>query len=91
MRFSYFAAVLLIASTAFAETIKFVSPEVFCASCAKKLTRILKMNDRVKEATVDVETKVVSVQLKKGKSLSDVEVSTLIEPLHYTAEKFERN
>ncbi len=85
------AIAFLLATSVFAETIKFVSPEIFCASCAKKLTRLLKTNERVKDATVDVEHKTVSVRLKKGKTLSDAEVSTLIEPLHYTAEKFERN
>lgn len=82
---------ILAASAFAAEQIRFSSSKISCSSCAKKITRVLQNDARVQAASVDVEQKLVTVTLKKGKKLSDADLLAVIEPTHYPVENIQRD
>lgn len=86
MKISILAAFAFVSSAFAANQIQFTSSQITCSSCAKKITRVLEKDSRVKRAVVDVDAQTVTVELKKGQKLSDEELKTVLAPTQYPVE-----
>ena len=70
--------------------LRFVSSGIVCASCAKKVVRVLRKDPRVTDARVDVDLHQVTVALKEGTKVSDAELRELIAPTGFEIDSIER-
>lgn len=61
-----------------------------CAFCAQGVKKTFKKNDAVEKIDVDLEQKVVTIDLKKGKTLNDDVVQKSITDAGFNVEKIER-
>lgn len=69
--------------TAYAETIKASVNGLVCAFCATSIEKTFKAQPAVETVKVDLETKLVTIHTKDGKSMEDGAVKKLIEEAGY--------
>lgn len=58
-----------------------------CAFCVDNLTKIFKKQAAVKDINIDLDHKLLTLQLKPGQDLSDDKISSLVKKAGYTVTK----
>lgn len=81
---------LLISTTAFAETIKVEVNGMVCSMCAQGIEKKFKKLDVVKNIKVDLDTKVVQIDLLENQSLDDEVVTKFITEAGYNISSIKR-
>ncbi len=91
MKVLLFVAVLLTQSFALAENINVTVKGMVCSFCAQGVTKKFKAEDSVEKIDVSLETKIVSIVLKDGKTMTDEKITTLLTDSGYNVEKIQRD
>ncbi|HMO02395.1 MAG TPA: heavy-metal-associated domain-containing protein [Oligoflexia bacterium] len=76
-------------SSALADTVEITVEGMVCASCAETLTTAFKKESAVKDITVEVEKKLVTLGLKNN-SLNDQKIKEIIEGEGYQVSNLKR-
>ncbi len=79
-----FAAIVMLSSTAYAETIKATVNGMVCAFCATGIEKSFKAQPEVGAVKVDLEKKLVTIDTKEGKTLDDAKIKKVIADAGYT-------
>lgn len=74
----------LLISAAHAETIKVTVNGLVCAFCATGIEKTFKAESAVDHVKVDLESKLVTIGTKQGKTMDDTAVTKLITDAGYT-------
>jgi mercuric ion binding protein len=93
MKFNPFIVVFLMLWSSIAFAAKEVTIGVngmVCGFCAQGIARKFSADPAVEKVKVSLENKVVSLQLKEGKSISDDSINNLLKDAGYTVSKIER-
>ena len=61
-----------------------------CDFCTQSITKVLKKNESVKDVTIDLNTKKVTVDIKDGKEFSDKDMEKAIDYAGYKLVKIDR-
>jgi periplasmic mercuric ion binding protein len=83
-------ASLLLAAPAFAETARVSVNGMVCAFCAQGIKKSFSAKEAVEKVDVNLDKKVVAVDFKKDKSLTDDELTDVIKRAGYAVTKIER-
>ena len=75
---------------AMADTVKVKINGMVCSFCAQGLTKKFSAEEAVSKVDVSLEKKVMQLDLKPGKSISDEKITQLITDSGYKVEKIER-
>lgn len=89
-KFLLAGAILLLSGAAHAETIKASVNGLVCAFCATGLEKTFKAESTVEAVHVDLETKLVTIDLKEGQKMDDEVVTQLITDAGYSVTKIVR-
>ncbi|HLD76930.1 MAG TPA: heavy metal-associated domain-containing protein [Rickettsiales bacterium] len=84
---------LLVSSfnSAFAATeVKVKVKGLVCAFCARNIEKSFLKNEAVEKVKADLDTKIVTIDLKEGQQISDETVKAIITDAGYNAVKIER-
>ncbi len=84
------AAAALMVQTALAEEIDVVVKGMVCSFCAQGIQNKFKELDSVESLNVDLKTKILSLKLKEGKTLTDKEIKQNVKDSGYDLEKITR-
>ena len=68
----------LLLTSAFASDIKIQVKGMVCDFCASTMEKEFKQNPNVQSVDIDLKTKIVTLDLKPGKTLSDDEIKDII-------------
>ena len=83
-------AALLMPLPAWAETIQVGVNGLVCAFCVKGIESSFKKQGATDKVNVDLDKKLVTLEVKKGQSLDDETIRTLITDAGYTTTGIER-
>lgn len=83
-------AALFHSGAVFAETAKVTVKGMVCAFCAQGIKKKFGENPNVQSTEVNLDKKVVDLEFKKEKTLSDEEIKKLITEAGYNVVKIER-
>lgn len=61
-----------------------------CDFCTQSITKVLKKNDAVKDVTIDLNTKKVTVDIKDGKDFTNTDLEKAIDYAGYKLVKIDR-
>lgn len=76
---------------AFAATeVKVKVKGLVCAFCARNIEKSFLKNNAVEKVKADLDTKIVTIDLKEGQQLSDESIKVIITDAGYNAVKIER-
>jgi mercuric ion binding protein len=78
-------------SAAFAETVKVNVNGLVCAFCAQGIKKTFSKQEAVEKVDVNLDAKLVTLDLKKGQALSDEKIAELIKDAGYNVVKIERS
>lgn len=81
---------MLLASSAFAETINVSVNGLVCAFCATGIEKTFNAQPAVSKVKVDLETKLVTIDTKPKQTLDDATVTKLITDAGYTVTNIAR-
>ena len=84
--------ILLLLTPVFAsaEDLKIQVNGMVCSFCAQGIKKTFGKQDAVDNIKVDLDSKVIEIKLKQGKTLTDEEVTTLIKDSGYDVVSIER-
>jgi mercuric ion binding protein len=80
----------LVPNAAFAEEVTVTVKGMVCSFCAQGIKKTFGKKEDVKAIDVDLEHKIVKLDLKDGSLLSDKEIEETIKDSGYDVEKIER-
>lgn len=81
---------LFVSSAVHAEEVKVIVKGMVCSFCAQGVKKTFEKYPDVLDASVDLETKIVTLQLKEGTTMTDSEIEQAITDAGYAVEKIER-
>lgn len=81
-------AIALLPSLAFAKTMKADINGLVCAFCAQSLEKVFMKQPEVATIKVDLDSKLLTITLKEGQSLSTEKASALVTDAGYVATNF---
>ena len=84
------AALLFSATSAFAASATVQVPGAHCQMCVQSLTDAFKVNESVKNASVDLKTTTMTLEFKDGKSLDDKVIQDGVKAAGFDAGKIQR-
>ena len=82
---------LLVATSAFAETIKVSVPEMECGGCSSAIKDRLKQEAEITEIKTDTDTRIVTITTKEAATLTDDKVKALIKDAGFEVKSIERS
>lgn len=85
-----FAALVLVAGSASAETIKVTVNGLVCSFCATGIEKTFKKEAPVDTIKVDLDNKLVTITTKQNQTLDDKKVTTLITDAGYSVTNITR-
>lgn len=85
------ALLMTLTTSAYAETIKATVNGLVCSFCATGIEKTFQKQASVKDVKVDLDTKLVTIHLKKDKTLDDKTVKKLITDAGYTVVSIKRD
>jgi len=74
----------------FAEVITVTVKGMVCSFCAHGINKSFRKNKAVQNITVDLDTKLVTIEVKDGQALTDKEVEQTVNDAGYDVLKLER-
>ena len=83
-------AVMLVSTSALAETVRVSVNGMVCAFCVQSITSKVQAHDEVASVDVNLDKKLVSIFLKDGKSLGDEAIKEAIKDAGYAVTSIER-
>lgn len=81
---------LLAPVLASAEELKVQVKGMVCSFCAQGIKKTFSKQDAVEDIKVDLDSKIIQISFKEGKTLTDEEVKTLINDSGYDVVSIER-
>lgn len=82
--------IFLIPTISFAEEVTVTVKGMVCSFCAQGLKKTFGKKEEVKGIEVNLDRKLVKVQIKEGKSLSDKDITTTINDAGFDVVQIER-
>lgn len=86
----FFTMFITLASTAQAETIKASVNGLVCAFCATGIEKTFKAQPEVDDVKVDLESKIVTINTKKGQTIDDTKCTKLLTDAGYSVTNITR-
>lgn len=90
MKKGLFVVLFLVSSQVFAGEITVKVSGMVCSMCAQGIQKKFSKLPEVKDLKVDLDSKVVSINTKEGKSLADSKIKELITEAGYNVASIER-
>jgi mercuric ion binding protein len=84
------ALLVSLAAPALADTIRAGVNGLVCSFCAAGIEKTFKKQAAVRDVKVDLDTKLVTIHTKKGKSLDDKTITSLINDAGYSVTAIKR-
>lgn len=81
---------LLLPNFALAEMVQVKVSGMVCAFCAQGIKKAFGEREEVSQVEVDLDSKIVSLELKEGKSIEDKELETIIKDTGYNLVEIKR-
>ena len=89
-KFILLAAALSLSTASFAKDINVQVKGMVCSMCAQGIQKKFNKLPEVKEIKVDLDKKIVSIQTKDDKDISDGDITKIITEAGYNVAKIER-
>lgn len=89
-KFILIAAALSISTASFAKEINVQVKGMVCSMCAQGIKKKFSKLDEVKEINVDLDKKIVLIQTKDDKDISDADITKIITEAGYNVANIER-
>ena len=87
--FKFLIMIMMICS-AFASNIQVQVQGMVCDFCASTMETAFKNNTNVQSVDINLKTKIITLELKPGKDLSDKEIKSIVTNQGYVVTKIDR-